>query len=157
MTAVEADDDRAGVDRLDPAGQVGHEESPGHHVVGVGVVRQQVAFVAVADAVDHPVAGEVDDRDLSPSSLLGQPFGEVVGDRVAGGRLIGEELDLVGRKTADLGVAQDARHRLRVAHSVTERPDLLFMQVLADPDQDRCPVTFARSSLHRSAFDQDSR
>ena len=29
------------------------------------------------------------------------------------------------------------------------------MQVLADPDQDRCSVTFARSSLHRSAFTEN--
>ncbi len=71
MTAVKADDDRAGVDRLDPAGQVRHEESPGDNVIRIGVVRQQVAFIALADAVDHPVAGEVDDRNLSSSSLLG--------------------------------------------------------------------------------------
>ena len=61
-------------------------------------------------------------------------------------------LTLWRRKTADLGVAQNARHRLRVARSVTERPDLLFMQIVADPDQDRCPGTFARCSLHRSAL-----
>jgi hypothetical protein len=58
----------------------------------------------------------------------------------------------VGRKTADVRVAQDARHCFRIARSVTERPDLLRVLVRTDPDQDRCSVTFARSSFHRSAF-----
>ncbi len=40
------------------------------------------------------------------------------------------------------------------SRSVTERPDLLWMHVLADPDQDRCSVTFARGSLHRLAFNE---
>ena len=111
----------------------------GHNVVGIGVIRQQVSLFTMTDAVDHAVAGKVDDRDLGSLSLLGQPLGEVMCNRVAGGRLIGQELDLVGRKTADLGVAQNVRHRFRVARRVTERPDLLLMQVVADPDQDRWP------------------
>ena len=121
----------------------------------VSAAAYNISFADVMPRLEagdlNAVAGKIDERDLSSSSPLGQPSGQVVGDRVARGRLIGEQLDLVGRKTAKLGIAQDACHRLRVARSVTERPDLLLMQILADPDQDCCPVAFARSRLHRSA------
>ena len=73
VAAVEADDDGACLDRLDPAGHIAHGHALGGGGVRVRVVRHQVAFLALADAPDHAVAGEEDEHHLGPASGLRQP------------------------------------------------------------------------------------
>lgn len=71
MTAVKADDNRPGINRLDPPGQIGHEHAMRLQIVGIGIVGEQIALLPLPDPVNHPVASKVDDRNFCPASLLG--------------------------------------------------------------------------------------
>jgi hypothetical protein len=75
MAAVEADDHGRGLDGLDPARQVGHEDAPGHEVVRVCIMGEEISILAAADAMDRPVPGEIDEDDLRLLRLLRQPLG----------------------------------------------------------------------------------
>jgi hypothetical protein len=131
VTAVEADDDGAGVEPGDPPAQVAHRDAFADQLVRVGVVREEVAFVVLDDAVP----GEVDEGDVHTVSLPRQPLRQGADDAALAGLIVGQQLDPLAREVADLGVNEQPGQRLGVARGVAEEGDAVGVVICADPDQ----------------------
>ena len=115
MAAIETDDDGAGIDGLNPADHVAHGDAVGREVVGVGVMRQQVAFLALADESDATMPGEEDEGDVGTVGGLRQPVRQGADEGIPAGLSVGEYFDLFAGKAADFGIKEQTANRAGVA------------------------------------------
>src|SRR5262249_47863743 len=74
MTTVKTNHHGSSIDAVDPAANVAHGHAARDHILRVGIVRKQEAFVLLPDSVHHAVSGKVNQNQLGVYGLGGQPL-----------------------------------------------------------------------------------